>query len=77
MSKRILKMVVPVDLAMGSRKNTNNIHRYINKVTCDAKEWNKPTEAVKFIEEELAEYPFSEATDAPPRREESLRMHMK
>ena len=49
MSKRILRMVVPVELGEGSRRNTKNIHRYINKVACDIKEWNKPTEAAKYV----------------------------
>ena len=77
MSKRIFKMIVPIEGGRGSRKNTNNIHKYINKVTCDVNEWTKPSEAVRFVEEELEEYPFSEESEAIPKREEILRIHLK
>ena len=68
MSKRIFKMVVPVEAGRGSRKNTNNIHKYINKVTCDVNEWTKPSEAARFVEEELEEFPFTQDIEATPKR---------
>ena len=42
-------MLVPIQLQKGFRQDTTNIHKYINKVPCDAIEFNKPSEAAAFI----------------------------
>lgn len=51
MSKRIFKMVVPIESKLGLKKSTQNIHRFINRVPCDAEEYNKPLDSVAYVNE--------------------------
>lgn len=49
MSKRIFKMVIPIENSLRPKKNTKNIYRYINRVPCDLDEYNRPSESVTYV----------------------------
>lgn len=51
MSKKILKLVVPVESTLKLKKSTRNIYRFINKVPCDAEKYNKPSQLSEYISE--------------------------
>jgi hypothetical protein len=49
MSKRILKILMPLDADLGVRATTSNILKFINRVPCDAETVNRPSNAAKFV----------------------------
>lgn len=58
MSKRIFK-IVPPELNPIGRKDTSNIHKFINNIPYGATESNRSTGVADYVKEELQEYPFS------------------
>lgn len=51
MSKRILKILLPIEADSNIRATTSNLLNFINRVPCDAEAINRPSNAAQFVAE--------------------------
>lgn len=49
MSKRMVLILVPVNKSASNRANTSNMHKFINRIPCDAKDINRPGPCLNYV----------------------------
>lgn len=58
MSRKMVVMLLPIQKGASLRANTSNMHKYINKIPCEAENIIKLGGCMEYVKEEMEEYPF-------------------
>ena len=66
-------MIIPIQTRNPLRKNTGNIHKFINKIPVDAHKLAMPSSATQYVNREIEEYTQFSHQDAEKAREKVIR----